>query len=69
MPINPNEAPKGYKAVEASTCVYCYGCAFRSGSGTGCQLWLQCNRWFRRDACSVVFVKSISKYPTNVKVS
>ena len=53
MPIDPNEAPPGYKAVEEIKKIDCEGCVF---NGPYC-MYIACTSGSREDGCSVIFVK------------
>ena len=55
MPIDPNEAPEGYVAVEETDTPHgCDGCAFNS---LYCANTHPCIGAFREDGCDVIFVK------------
>ena len=55
MPINPNEAPKGYRAVESLD--GCRGCAFFS-STIGCRnKGTSCFACYRSDGMPAIFKK------------
>ena len=53
MPVNPNEAPEGYEAVESNGCDG--ECAFEYRSKE-C-LSVACGSCHRKDECCVIFVK------------
>ena len=57
MPIDPNEAPPGYKAVGEVEIVSCEGCVFNTISIAGCATDYPCDASDRTDGCEVIFVK------------
>lgn len=59
MPVNPNEAPEGFVAVEERS--GCNGCALTFG-GQLCR-WSPCDAPQRADQCYVIFI-SLSKPAT-----
>lgn len=59
MPVNPNEAPAGFIAVESYECD---GCAFTRLSGE-C-LGAICSSVHRTDECCVIFVPRTNKPAT-----
>lgn len=60
MPVNPNEAPAGFIAVETRS--GCEGCAFTYLS-VEC-LRGECASWAREDFCNVIFAPITDKPAT-----
>ena len=63
MPVNPNEAPEGFMAVESEIAALCAGCHFASLSDEQCQQ-IMCMSWERDDGFSVIFVPCTNKPAT-----
>lgn len=63
MPVNPNEAPEGFMAVESEIAALCAGCHFASLSDEQCQQ-IMCMSWERDDGSNVIFIRAKSKAAT-----
>lgn len=60
MPVNPNEAPEGFVAVESYSCD---PCAFAPYSSKACRE-ADCNADSRADGCFVYFIKRTGRTAT-----
>lgn len=62
MPVNPNEAPAGFVAVETTLDKGCDGCALLF-AGFECTT-SDCLKFYRVDLCNVIFVPRTDKPAT-----
>lgn len=56
MPVNPNEAPEGFEAVECDEHDSCDPCALAPHSSKACRE-ADCDSYSRADGCFVLFIK------------